>query len=151
MKPVALFMKTIFVFADKEGPITFHILHYLKQGTREEIPAQCCYSNCPSEQAGGQWSDAEGKQQLSIITDWGRGGGNAGTFTAIRHYGSSCSQDGERGPRHDIWVTSLFAIRSLFHSLGCSLSLVHSSYLPSPPLSLSKTPSNSVRLITLLL
>ncbi len=79
--------ETIFVFADKEGPISCHILHYLKQGTREEIPAQCCYSNCPSEQAGGQWSDAEGKQQLSINTDRGPGGGNAGTFTAIRHYG----------------------------------------------------------------
>ncbi len=79
--------ETILVFADKEGPISCHILHYLKQGTREEIPAQCCYSNCPSEQDGGQWSDAEGKQQLYINTDRGRGGGNADTFTAIRHYG----------------------------------------------------------------
>lgn len=79
------------MFADKEQPIISHIPHYLNQGTRDEIPAQCCYSNCPSEQAGGQWSDAEGKKQLSINTDLGSGGGNAGTFTAIRHYGPQSS------------------------------------------------------------
>lgn len=136
---VCLLYETILVFADKERPISSHIPHFLNQGIREEIPAQCCYSNSPSEQAGGQWSDAGGKQQLSINTDRGPGGerwyfhSDPSLRTIEKHtgpnYSPSCSQDGERPAARRLgdW----FVCRSLTLSLTWLLAVSGAFFLSS--------------------
>lgn len=136
---VCLLYETILVFADKERPISSHIPHYLNPGTREEIPAQRCYSNSPSEQAGGQWLDAEGKLQLSINTDRGPGGelwyfySDPSLYTIEKHtgpnYSPSCSQDGERPAARRLgdW----FVCRSLTLSLTWLLAVPDAFFLSS--------------------